>query len=135
MLRRPQRTTRTDPLFPYTTLFRSLGVSTKHTRTPWSGRSKASCTLVAPIKLTYISTDFSMDGVAMPTWLRRPMLIRVSPLPWRCLAHHRCTWWRGHICHHCVPAHIAASPSKRHPTHLSDGRARARSTQHLPPLG
>src|SRR3546814_19277826 len=95
MLRRPQRTTRTDPLFPYTTLFRSLGVSTKHTRTPWGGRSKASCTLVAPIKLTYISTDFSMDGVAMPTWLRRPILIRVSPLPWRCLARHRCTSWRS----------------------------------------
>src|SRR3546814_3235447 len=35
MIRRPPRSTRTDTLFPYTTLFRSLGFE------PWAGRAAA----------------------------------------------------------------------------------------------
>src|SRR3546814_960381 len=44
MIRRPPRSTRTDTLFPYTTLFRSVGqaqatpVSLVHTNTPSSSR-------------------------------------------------------------------------------------------------
>src|SRR3546814_19707151 len=33
MIRRPPRSTRTDTLFPYTTLFRSLGFTVERTRT------------------------------------------------------------------------------------------------------
>src|SRR3546814_5178403 len=37
MIRRPPRTTRTDPLFPYTTLFRSLGDARDHRRIAMGG--------------------------------------------------------------------------------------------------
>src|SRR3546814_2456287 len=37
MIRRPPRSTRTDTLFPYTTLFRSLGARTSCTQEPESG--------------------------------------------------------------------------------------------------
>src|SRR3546814_15029552 len=40
MIRRPPRSTRTDTLFPYTTLFRSVGVGSgecTHTRRPHGG--------------------------------------------------------------------------------------------------
>src|SRR3546814_20065408 len=36
MIRRPPRSTRTDTLFPYTTLFRSLRVALKHAIGSWS---------------------------------------------------------------------------------------------------
>src|SRR3546814_8336349 len=35
MIRRPPRSTRTDTLFPYTTLFRSINVSPERSRTRW----------------------------------------------------------------------------------------------------
>ena len=38
--------------------------STKHTRTPCSGRSNGSPITVAPSRLRYVSTDASIDGVA-----------------------------------------------------------------------
>src|SRR3546814_17910923 len=38
MIRRPPRTTRTDPLFPYTTLFRSRSPSSRRTSTPTERR-------------------------------------------------------------------------------------------------
>src|SRR3546814_9011652 len=37
MIRRPPRSTRTDTLFPYTTLFRSEGLNTEHPIYPGSG--------------------------------------------------------------------------------------------------
>src|SRR3546814_5929482 len=37
MIRRPPRSTRTDTLFPYTTLFRSIRVANPHTHEQWSG--------------------------------------------------------------------------------------------------
>src|SRR3546814_12041315 len=41
MIRRPPRSTRTDTLFPYTTLFRSCRVrTTRHRTTPTSTRAK-----------------------------------------------------------------------------------------------
>src|SRR3546814_4874327 len=42
MIRRPPRSTRTDTLFPYTTLFRSQFRSTYSCRTCWAGRCFAS---------------------------------------------------------------------------------------------
>src|SRR3546814_20306100 len=35
MIRRPPRSTRTDTLFPYTTLFRSLGIGESYHPLPW----------------------------------------------------------------------------------------------------
>src|SRR3546814_3428634 len=35
MIRRPPRSTRTDTLFPYTTLFRSIAVMCSPDRSPW----------------------------------------------------------------------------------------------------
>src|SRR3546814_11002720 len=43
MIRRPPRSTRTDTLFPYTTLFRSLGVSDK-IGAPFIGTAKGQTT-------------------------------------------------------------------------------------------
>src|SRR3546814_12370581 len=39
MIRRPPRSTRTDTLFPYTTLFRSCGAGAPRSRSSTSGRS------------------------------------------------------------------------------------------------
>src|SRR3546814_10279693 len=39
MIRRPPRSTRTDTLFPYTTLFRSIGAGTVANRDPTAGQA------------------------------------------------------------------------------------------------
>src|SRR3546814_6502525 len=43
MIRRPPRSTRTDPLFPYTTLFRSLAASARRRRSRSRGRASPPC--------------------------------------------------------------------------------------------
>src|SRR3546814_16855466 len=42
MIRRPPRSTRTDTLFPYTTLFRSDAASARSTRSPVRSRNRRS---------------------------------------------------------------------------------------------
>src|SRR3546814_6640714 len=51
MIRRPPRSTRTDTLFPYTTLFRS---------------SPAQCKLARPGRQGYIGMRFIADGPSLP---------------------------------------------------------------------
>src|SRR3546814_5993516 len=46
MIRRPPGSTRTDTLFPYTTLFRSVGILGKHLDGPHAGRRVLSGILV-----------------------------------------------------------------------------------------
>src|SRR3546814_2336097 len=68
MIRRPPRSTRTDTLFPYTTLFRSQGQS--GSAAPWWGRgtSRGTSSTVPPTRpkrlLTLISTRsrVAIDG-------------------------------------------------------------------------
>src|SRR6476469_5396812 len=57
-----------------------FGVSTKQTRTPCAGRSKGDPCGSAPNIARYISRLRLIDGVATPTWLRRPSFIFL-PLP------------------------------------------------------
>src|SRR3546814_2313671 len=62
MIRRPPRSTRTDTLFPYTTLFRSSGINCRRTATPIS----------TPRQNSICSSIFSDKAQRqMPTnWLR-----------------------------------------------------------------
>src|SRR3546814_11259058 len=52
MIRRPPRSTRTDTLFPYTTLFRSLAAFALGTDTAGSGRVPAAFNNIVGIKPT-----------------------------------------------------------------------------------
>src|SRR3546814_19815845 len=49
MIRRPPRSTRTDTLFPYTTLFRSLGPVSGQLLIDDRGETEAGATLAAPL--------------------------------------------------------------------------------------
>ena len=52
-----------------------FGVSTKHTVTPCSGSAKAACTVTAPIVSRQKATLAAIEGVATPTWFKRPSSI------------------------------------------------------------
>src|SRR3546814_8915465 len=97
MIRRPPRSTRTDTLFPYTTLFRSLAT------TPWA-RSPAGLR-----RTTYWVTFFPASasassgrriqarrGVDKPAVLSRPTQVHQSHIQgeYRCLCHKPCHRWR-----------------------------------------
>src|SRR3546814_17663263 len=58
MIRRPPRSTRTDTLFPYTTLFRSVAL-------PFPNRTVA--------RIDYDEDEDEIDGDGRPDW-RRPLL-------------------------------------------------------------
>src|SRR3546814_19962996 len=53
MIRRPPRSTRTDTLFPYTTLFRSLRGALSAPGHPWPGRTRSA----------HAVQDYSATGV------------------------------------------------------------------------
>src|SRR3546814_1467243 len=70
MIRRPPRSTRTDTLFPYTTLFRSVGY------TPWSAArnrpglpvpepSVSTVARTTPRRLGFVAADFDSAQVAL----------------------------------------------------------------------
>src|SRR3546814_11546595 len=56
MIRRPPRSTRTDTLFPYTTLFRSVAL-------PFPNRTVA--------RIDYDEDEDEIDGDGRPDWRRR----------------------------------------------------------------
>src|SRR3546814_6592540 len=67
MIRRPPRSTRTDTLFPYTTLFRSVRTASRDNST--------STTIVA----TYGSIASRLDGIASPNpWATRCRMLARS---------------------------------------------------------
>src|SRR3546814_16452510 len=66
MVRRPPRSTRTDTLFPYTTLFRSKIVCIKRT-----GRPPQIATFNQPVR-TPPATQRVMDGQALPPAVASP---------------------------------------------------------------
>src|SRR3546814_5557381 len=71
MIRRPPRSTRTDTLFPYTTLFRSW----------W-----ATCLRkISPVCSTPISAERLASGAT--TTLMRPCSLRTYATPWRSAEH------------------------------------------------
>src|SRR3546814_19975178 len=89
MIRRPPRSTRTDTLFPYTTLFRSKGDSDVHGKTRWQGQVQGLgraaealplTTLVAAIAGTFL---FSEGDSAFTVWhwrdLRHGRLATTTP--------------------------------------------------------
>src|SRR3546814_20881705 len=62
IIRRPPRSTRTDPLFPYTTLFRSAGRAEIELRLlahPSSGRVAANATAFLIDQIIRLSHDFT----------------------------------------------------------------------------
>src|SRR3546814_4746129 len=87
MLRQPPRSTRTDTLFPYTTLFRSLGV----------GIDTATR---AYVNLLYIDQDNVPDGyvptIGLPGWEPQPGLDRLVGNP---VASTNFYWTRGDYDH------------------------------------
>src|SRR3546814_7197139 len=68
MFRQPPRSTRTDTLFPYTTLFRSLREANGHidNHVMWSGGSNAADDATYPGRVAYIQ-DRALE--AMDRWL------------------------------------------------------------------
>src|SRR3546814_15087011 len=67
MIRRPPRSTRTDTLFPYTTLFRSAGGPEPAARSRWNVRPDAS------VLSTYMTEGLYGRGrPVMPLWKIAP---------------------------------------------------------------
>src|SRR3546814_15050166 len=63
MIRRPPRSTRTDTLFPYTTLFRSARITNRGRR--HEGR-RTMRSLSTPCRTTESGTVFDADGIGHP---------------------------------------------------------------------
>src|SRR3546814_16783422 len=59
MIRRPPRSTRTDPLFPYTTLFRSISARSLHDRLATFAAGRASFR-APPLKVSAIGTFIAL---------------------------------------------------------------------------
>src|SRR3546814_5605213 len=88
MIRRPPRSTRTDTLFPYTTLFRSLAEN----RLPDAegalrARLKADATDVAAALVNPITPCFDAQYAAPPTEPTRPMIDAVLTITPRSEEH------------------------------------------------
>src|SRR3546814_8483474 len=66
MIRRPPRSTRTDPLFPYTTLFRSYGLFRRNAKLAdafWSPTMKMLIAIIKPFKLDAVREALADIGV------------------------------------------------------------------------
>src|SRR3546814_10616761 len=71
MIRRPPRSTRTDTLFPYTTLFRSNSKAIRRTGQPvWPARRPASCHAGARQALAHTVTKSYLRGGSQPAGIR-----------------------------------------------------------------
>src|SRR3546814_599569 len=69
MIRRPPRSTRTDTLFPYTTLFRSKG-------TRLAGKGSADHGLLAPAPANFLTATSMSLSSAAPTSPPVPLIFR-----------------------------------------------------------
>src|SRR3546814_4059437 len=84
MIRRPPRSTRTDPLFPYTTLFRAAIIAASGTSTPSdiaADRTVAIWSLPAPARSAASPVSRRVPGTnsAPPTTRTRPLLFLSWP--------------------------------------------------------
>src|SRR3546814_7428426 len=66
MIRRPPRSTRTDTLFPYTTLFRSDDYVHRIGRTGRAGRKGRAITIAAPTDGRYVTSIEKLIGTEIP---------------------------------------------------------------------
>src|SRR3546814_14175209 len=66
MIRRPPRSTRTDTLFPYTTLFRSDDYGHRIGRTGRAGRKGRAITIAAPTDGRYVTSIEKLIGTEIP---------------------------------------------------------------------
>src|SRR3546814_829342 len=66
MIRRPPRSTRTDTLFPYTTLFRSYHRSVNQPEWSFDGLGRDGCRVPLPWTTTGSSFGFGDDGAHLP---------------------------------------------------------------------
>src|SRR3546814_1452610 len=73
MIRRPPRSTRTDTLFPYTTLFRSLAALTESTLTEEEAPTVDGAILLAPAV---------WSAERMPWLYRATLALAVHTIPW-----------------------------------------------------
>src|SRR3546814_11541709 len=73
MIRRPPRSTRTDTLFPYTTLFRSLAALTESTLTEEEAPTVDGAILLAPAV---------WSAERMPSLYRATLALAVHTIPW-----------------------------------------------------
>src|SRR3546814_2011726 len=78
MIRRPPRSTRTDTLFPYTTLFRSLAALTESTLTEEEAPTVDGAILLAPAV---------WSAERMPWLYRATLALAVHTIPWRSEEH------------------------------------------------
>src|SRR3546814_7185572 len=62
MIRRPPRSTRTDTLFPYTTLFRSVGKGCLEAR--WAAAQRAAAEYLDVPETIAVGVDFAVGGRA-----------------------------------------------------------------------
>src|SRR3546814_1781729 len=67
MIRRPPRSTRTDTLFPYTTLFRSIASRREHSRTSTLERSSADRPCGAAARSAGLRGDRPAPGSSSPS--------------------------------------------------------------------
>src|SRR3546814_15064510 len=93
MIRRPPRSTRTDTLFPYTTLFRSLmprlsGVDLAMTGMPGMANH-------APMKIGGATTAVGEDGKTLIVTLARPLTAGSYKVDWHAVAADRSEERRG----------------------------------------
>src|SRR3546814_9239633 len=84
MIRRPPRSTRTDTLFPYTTLFRSKRVSKYNRPPPWQGPAPHPVHHPSTSGISPAARFFHAGGEAVPAHPCAASLYRKRPDPVDC---------------------------------------------------
>src|SRR3546814_10373406 len=82
MTRRPPRSTRTDTLFPYTTLFRAIGAGTAAAARPGGWRPRAFLGPAGAVSATRVARQHCGDGLRLAGQsVPRPAPATAAPVP------------------------------------------------------
>src|SRR3546814_14756046 len=82
MIRRPTRSIRTDPVFPYTTLFRSAITDVAVVAMPHERLGEGVCAYVsadAPVSVADIGSFLGEQGLARQKWPERVEMVDAFP--------------------------------------------------------
>src|SRR3546814_1155228 len=91
MIRRPPRSTRTDTLFPYTTLFRSATDSLQMVAATGVGRQATP--IGSPVHMAVRARVQGLESPALPAWVprdRHPVPRTAAATLRAARGHHRC---------------------------------------------
>src|SRR3546814_15538431 len=96
MIRRPPRSTRTDTLFPYTTLFRSGIIHWIEDRVLWVGMPLISKSVVEPNRLHHRDPDAFLAQSIVARNSTAWAAVAAIALPWLWIASFSWVWFGAH---------------------------------------